>query len=157
MSAALMGNAIVPAAGVVLFTTGALMLFPIGRFAVVVSVPVIAAIVAGAKGYGNPRRLDARALAQRLLAIHGVLMVTLLGFACLLGAMLLVPHRESPTSRNRGRHVSIPPGAVDLGDGHSRYEPPGSSGLGWYFNNLTGVMRACGAGVTFCNFSFAST
>jgi Tfp pilus assembly protein PilV len=65
-----------------------------------------------------------------------------------LGAMLLVPHRESPTSRNRGRHVSIPPGALDLGDGHSRYEPPGSSGLGWYFNNLTGVMRACGAGVT---------
>lgn len=65
-----------------------------------------------------------------------------------LGAMLLVPHRESATSRNRGRHVSIPPGAVDLGDGHSRYEPPGSSGLGWYFNNLTGVMRACGAGIT---------
>ena len=65
-----------------------------------------------------------------------------------LGAMLVVPHRESPTSRNRGRHVSIPPSADDLGDGHSRYEPPYSGGVGWYFNNLTGVMRVCGAGVT---------
>jgi hypothetical protein len=65
-----------------------------------------------------------------------------------LAAMLLVPHRESPSSRNQGRHVSIPPDAVDLGDGHSRYEPPNSGGVGWYFNNLTGEMRACGAGVT---------
>ena len=64
-----------------------------------------------------------------------------------LGAMLLVPHRESPTSRHRGRHVSIPPIADDLGNGYSRFEPP-NSGLGWYFNNLTGVMRACGANVT---------
>ena len=61
--------------------------------------------------------------------------------------MLLVPHRESPTSRHRGRHVSIPSSADDLDNGYSRFEPP-NSGLGWYFNNLTGVMRACGANVT---------
>ena len=38
-----------------------------------------------------------------------------------LGAMLLVPHRESPTSRHRGRHVSIPPSADDLDNGYSRF------------------------------------
>ncbi|MDH4392334.1 MAG: prepilin-type N-terminal cleavage/methylation domain-containing protein [Aquabacterium sp.] len=65
------------------------------------------------------------------------------GTAPTLGAMLVVPHRDSATSRNRGRHVSIPEGAVDRGDGSSLFVPPGATGLGWYFNNLTGVMRVC--------------
>jgi Tfp pilus assembly protein PilV len=67
-----------------------------------------------------------------------------------LGAMLMVPHRDSPTSRNRGRHASIPDGAQPIvGDpSHSRFEPPGGGGVGWYFNNLSGVMRVCAAGVT---------
>jgi type II secretory pathway pseudopilin PulG len=69
------------------------------------------------------------------------------GTAPTLGAMLVVPHRDSATSRNRGRHISIPEAAVDLGDGSSRFEPPGASGVGWYFNNLTGVMRVCATGV----------
>ena len=60
-----------------------------------------------------------------------------------LGAMLLVPHRDSATSRNQGRHISIPDSSIDLGDGYSRFQPPGSSGVGWYFNNLTGVLRVC--------------
>ena len=67
-----------------------------------------------------------------------------------LGTMLIVPHRESATSQRNGRHISIPPGAVPV-DGDpltSRFAPPGGSGIGWYFNNLTGVMRVCGAGVT---------
>ena len=60
-----------------------------------------------------------------------------------LGAVLVVPHRESPSSRRRGRHVSIPVDAVDQGDGSSRFVPPGSVGVAWYFNNLSGVMQAC--------------
>jgi type II secretory pathway pseudopilin PulG len=69
------------------------------------------------------------------------------GAAPTLGAMLMVPHGDSASSRNQGRHISIPEGAVDLGDGYSRFQPPGSTGLGWYFNNLTGVLRVCAAGV----------
>lgn len=69
------------------------------------------------------------------------------GTAPTLGAMLVVPHRESATSRSRGRHISIPDAAVDQGDGTSRFEPPGAGGTGWYFNNLTGVMRVCAADV----------
>lgn len=65
------------------------------------------------------------------------------GTAPTLGAMLVVPHRESASSRSRGRHISIPEGAVDLGDGRSIFVPPGSSSVGWYFNNLTGEMRVC--------------
>lgn len=62
-----------------------------------------------------------------------------------LSAMLIVPHRESPVSRGRGRHISIPDGAVPVsGDsGRSRFTPPGSSGVTWYFDNLTGLMRVC--------------
>lgn len=69
------------------------------------------------------------------------------GTAPTLGALLMVPHRESATSRSRGRHISVPEGAVDQGDGTSRFEPPGGGGVGWYFNNLTGVMRVCAANV----------
>jgi hypothetical protein len=69
------------------------------------------------------------------------------GAAPTLGAMLVVPYRDSAVSRKQGRHISIPEGAVDLGDGYSRFQPPGSTGLGWYFNNLTGVLRVCAAGV----------
>lgn len=67
-----------------------------------------------------------------------------------LSAMLVVPHRDSPFSRNNGRHASIPDAAVPVaGDpGQSRFDPPGGGGIGWYFNNLTGEMRACGAGIT---------
>jgi hypothetical protein len=70
------------------------------------------------------------------------------GAAPTLGAMLMVPHRESASSRNQGRHISIPEGAVDLGDGYSRFQPPGSTGVGWYFNNLSGVLRVCAADVS---------
>ncbi|GCL65991.1 prepilin-type N-terminal cleavage/methylation domain-containing protein [Pseudaquabacterium pictum] len=70
------------------------------------------------------------------------------GTAPTLGALLVVPHRDSATSRNRGRHISIPEGAVDLGDGYSRFVPPGATGVGWYFNNLSGVLRVCAGDVT---------
>lgn len=66
-----------------------------------------------------------------------------------LSAMLIVPHRESPVSRGRGRHISIPDGAVPVsGDGgRSRFDPPGASGVTWYFDNLTGLMRVCASNV----------
>lgn len=69
------------------------------------------------------------------------------GAAPTLGAMLVVPFRDSAVSRSQGRHISIPEGAVDLGNGYSRFQPPGSTGVGWYFNNLTGVLRVCAADV----------
>lgn len=67
-----------------------------------------------------------------------------------LSAMLIVPHRESPVSRGRGRHISIPDSAVPVpGDsGRSSFTPPGASGLTWYFDNLSGLMRVCVGDVT---------
>ena len=67
-----------------------------------------------------------------------------------LTAMLIVPHRESPVSRSQGRHISIPEAAVPVsGDSsRSRFTPPGSSGVTWYFDNLTGLMRVCVGSVT---------
>ena len=67
-----------------------------------------------------------------------------------LTALLMVPHRESAFSRNQGRHVSIPQGAVPDGrdPSLSRFTPPGSSSIVWYFNNLTGLMRVCDVAVT---------
>jgi hypothetical protein len=66
-----------------------------------------------------------------------------------LGAMLAVPHRDSATSRNQGRHISVPPNAVDQGDGTSSFRPPGSPpDVLWVFNNLTGVMTVNGVAAT---------
>ncbi|MDO9286023.1 MAG: prepilin-type N-terminal cleavage/methylation domain-containing protein [Aquabacterium sp.] len=62
-----------------------------------------------------------------------------------LGALLALAPRTSPATQRGGRHVTIPPEAVDQGDGSSRFVPPGSTGIAWYFNNLSGVMRACNA------------
>lgn len=60
-----------------------------------------------------------------------------------LGALLAMAPRASPVSQRGGRHVTIPLDAVDQGDGTSRFVPPGSSGIAWYFNNLSGEMRVC--------------
>lgn len=61
-----------------------------------------------------------------------------------LTAMLLVPPPDSPLTRRRGLHISIPDGAVPVpGDGSmSRFTPPGG-GVAWYFENLSGLMRVC--------------
>ncbi len=62
-----------------------------------------------------------------------------------LGALLMVPHRDSATSQRNGRHMSVPPSAVDQGDGTSSFHPPGSpDGLQWIFNNLSGEMTVNG-------------
>ena len=60
-----------------------------------------------------------------------------------LSGLLSVPARPSASNQRNGRHNSIPPSAVDQGDGNSRFTPAGSSGIAWYFNNLTGLMRVC--------------
>ena len=69
------------------------------------------------------------------------------GTAPTLGAMLMVPARDSATSRRNGRSISIPADAIDQGNGSSRFVPPGSAGVAWYFTNLTGVLRVCAADV----------
>jgi Tfp pilus assembly protein PilV len=40
----------------------------------------------------------------------------------------------------RGRNVDIPPGAIDNGDGTSRFTPPGGSGQTWTIDNITGLV-----------------
>lgn len=40
----------------------------------------------------------------------------------------------------RARHGSIPPGAVDEGDGTSTFSPPGAGTLRWRFSNSTGLI-----------------
>ncbi|OGB05766.1 MAG: hypothetical protein A3E25_15240 [Burkholderiales bacterium RIFCSPHIGHO2_12_FULL_69_20] len=82
-----------------------------------------------------------RTNAQQTVTLDSVISRT----APTLGALLAVPIEGSPTNQRGGRHVTIPPQALDQGDGSSRFEPPGSTGIAWYFNNLSGVMRACDA------------
>jgi len=67
-----------------------------------------------------------------------------------LSGLLSVPARPSATNQRNGRHNSIPPDAVDQGDGSSRFTPPGSSGIAWYFNNLTGLMQVCNSAGNTC-------
>lgn len=62
-----------------------------------------------------------------------------------LAALLRVPTRPSAVAQREGRHPTIPPQAVDLGDGRSLFTPPGSTGAYWYFNNITGALRVCNA------------
>lgn len=62
-----------------------------------------------------------------------------------LGALLAIQTTGSPATQRHGRHPSIPVDALDLGTGTSRFEPPGSSDVAWYFNNLSGSMRVCNA------------
>jgi hypothetical protein len=61
----------------------------------------------------------------------------------------LLPFQRMPTAsatnQRSGRHASIPAWAEDRGHGFSWLTPPGSTGIAWLFNNLTGVMRECNA------------
>ena len=62
-----------------------------------------------------------------------------------LGATLSLPGDRAAPQRPRGRHPTIPPGAVDLGDGKSRFTPPGApTGTTWTFVNATGqITQVC--------------
>lgn len=53
---------------------------------------------------------------------------------------------RSPLRRAYGRHAAIPRVAVDLGDGTSRFTPPGLGGATWIFNNATALItKFCSA------------
>lgn len=62
-----------------------------------------------------------------------------------IGAGLGYPGTVVPTTR--GRHAAIPPSAVDLGNGTSRFDPPAGGGLPpvrWIFDNITGnIVKSC--------------
>ena len=61
--------------------------------------------------------------------------------------LLTAPARPSAMHQIGGRHWSIPPEATSVsGDPlHSQFAPPGSTGVTWFFNNLTGALRVSGA------------
>ncbi|MDP1901071.1 MAG: pilus assembly protein PilV [Rubrivivax sp.] len=71
------------------------------------------------------------------------LVSSIAGIAPELAGSLGLPGDRSPAQRPLGRHVAIPPGAVDQGDGTSIFAPPGAPpGLTWVFNNTTGVITS---------------
>ena len=62
----------------------------------------------------------------------------LLGTPPALAGSLLVPAERSMMQQPMGRHRSIPPQAVSQGDGTSRFQLPGASGVAWVFKHNTG-------------------
>ena len=67
-----------------------------------------------------------------------------------LGGLLALQVRGTASNQRNSRHVSIPLDAVDVSGGRSRFEPPGASGLAWYFNNMSGTMEICNAAGSGC-------
>lgn len=60
---------------------------------------------------------------------------------------LSVPAFGSPSRRIDDRSPAIPREAVNQGDGTSTFVPPGSTGVTWTFNNVSGVITiTCGGG-----------
>ena len=59
VSSTLVQDAIVASSGVVLLATRAIVIFPVPGIAVLVTIPVIATIVAGAESYGDTGCFDA--------------------------------------------------------------------------------------------------
>lgn len=65
-----------------------------------------------------------------------------------LSATLGLPAFGSPTRLPGGRNAAIPRSAVDQGDGTSLFSPPGTSHLGWIFDNVSGfINKICVFGV----------
>lgn len=65
-----------------------------------------------------------------------------------LGGSLGVPAYGSPSRLPSGRHNAIPRGAVDQGDGTSKFTPPGAGSVAWVFNNNTGFITFTCVGAT---------
>lgn len=72
-------------------------------------------------------------------AVHGV--------PPALAGSLSVPMNTTAGTAPLGRAVPIPAPALDMGDGTSRFTPPGAS-FQWVFNNVTGyITQSCTGGV----------
>jgi Tfp pilus assembly protein PilV len=65
---------------------------------------------------------------------------TIAGVTPEVGASLGLPAFGDPTRAPSGRHAAIPAGAVDLGNGTSRFSPPGAGTTSWIFNNTNAVI-----------------
>ncbi|MBI3153978.1 MAG: pilus assembly protein PilV [Burkholderiales bacterium] len=75
---------------------------------------------------------------QMRTALHGVQPI--------IGASLALPADADYLRSPRSRHPAIPPTAVAWGEdaGFSRFDPPRAGGIGWVFDNLSGVIvRRC--------------
>lgn len=61
-----------------------------------------------------------------------------------LSASLGVPAPGGAQRKLQDRHVGVPRSATDLGNGTSKFSPPGGGSAFWVFNNATGVIvRIC--------------
>lgn len=60
---------------------------------------------------------------------------------------------RSATRLPRGRNPAIPPQAVDAGNGTSTFAPPGTSGVTWTFDNITGVITSVSTAPDLCTTS----
>jgi Tfp pilus assembly protein PilV len=64
------------------------------------------------------------------------------GTAPELAGSLLLPGDASADQQAKGRNAAVPLSAADNRDGTSDFRPPGSSGLTWVFNNITGLITS---------------
>lgn len=61
-----------------------------------------------------------------------------------LAATVGIPALSTSGRLPQGRSLQIPRHAIDMGDGTSRFAPPGGGTLRWYFNNQSGALtRIC--------------
>jgi hypothetical protein len=79
------------------------------------------------------------------LAQNVTFVTTIAEVAPEMSASLGLPGDRAAPQRPRGRHPTIPAGAVDLGDGRSSFTPPGAPvGTTWNFVNATGqITQIC--------------
>ncbi|MBK1713713.1 prepilin-type N-terminal cleavage/methylation domain-containing protein [Rubrivivax gelatinosus] len=59
-----------------------------------------------------------------------------------LAGALVLPANQTVLSTPSGRNPAIPVQAQDNGDGSSTFRPLGGEGVGWVFNNVTGVITS---------------
>ena len=64
----------------------------------------------------------------------------------LAGLLAILPTASAANQRS-GRHASIPPTAVDLGDGRSAFKPFDTGTVVWVFDNLTGLITSRCTGI----------
>jgi hypothetical protein len=64
-----------------------------------------------------------------------------------LAGLLAVLPTASATNQRSGRHASIPPVAVDLGDHRSAFKPFDTGTVAWVFDNVTGLITSRCTGI----------